>query len=74
MALLMSGGCSSSPSGDDGAIKPGSGVALNPSGKPQSQQEANYAAQMQKTGEIMNQGNQKMAAAMAAAKARTGGK
>jgi len=66
-------GCSSSSSEDEGKIAPGSGVAINPSGKPRNDQEANYAAQMQKMGNGMNETRDKEAAAMAAAKARAGG-
>ena len=70
-ALALSG-CGSS-SDDLSAVKAGSGVPLNPSGKPQNQQQQAYADEMQKTGSAMNASMQKQAAAMAAAKARAGG-
>jgi len=66
-------GCSSS-SGDEGTVKPGSGVALNPGGKPQSADQAAYSSEMQKTGAAMNAQREKDAAAMAAARARAGQK
>ena len=67
-------GCSPSSPADDGTMKPGSGVSLNPSGKPKTAAESTYAAQMQKTGAAMNAQMQKDAAAMAAAKARSQGR
>jgi hypothetical protein len=67
-------GCSSSAPADDGTIKPGSGVALNPTGKPQTAADAQLAEAMQKTGAAMNAQQQKDAAAMAAARAAAGGK
>lgn len=54
-------------------MKPGNGVALNPGGKPKEDQAA-YANQMQKTGDAMNAQREKDAEAMAAARARAGGK
>jgi len=66
-------GCSSAPS-DEGTVKPGNGVALNPGGKPQNADQAAYASQMQKTGDAMNAQREKDAEAMAAARARAGGK
>jgi len=74
MAVLALGGCSSSSSGDEGAIKPGNGVAQNPGGKPQNADQAAYASKMQETGNAMNAQRDKDAAAMAAARARSGGK
>ena len=73
LAALALAGCSSSPA-DEGKPKPGDGVALNPSGKPQSSDQAAYASQMQKTGDAMNAQRQKDADAMAAARQRSGGK
>jgi hypothetical protein len=70
LAVLMVVGCSSAPS-DEGAVKPGNGVALNPSGKPSADQAA-YAAQQAKTGEAMNAQREKDAAAMQAARAKAG--
>ncbi len=74
VSILASGGCGSSSSGDDSAVKPGSGVALNPGGKPQTAEEIAYAAKQQQTGAAMNADRDKVQAAMEAAKARTGGK
>ena len=74
MSVFALIGCGSSSPKDEGTIKPGSGVAQNPGGKPQSPEQAAYAAQMQKTGDAMNAANMKAASAMAAAQARTGGK
>jgi hypothetical protein len=66
-------GCGSSA--DEGApAQAGSGVALNPSGKPQTAQDAAMAASRQKGGDAMNADLAKDAAAEKAAKARTGGK
>jgi len=73
LAVLACGGCSSGPP-DDAYVKPGSGVALNPGGKPQTPEEAAYAAQMLKAGAAMNADRASIPAAMAAAQARTGGK
>jgi len=58
----------------DNNVKPGSGAVLNPSGKPQNSDQAAYASQMEKAGNAINEQREKDAAAMAAAKARTGGK
>ncbi len=66
-------GCSSAAPADEGTVKPGNGVALNPGGKPKADQAA-MANQMQKTGDAMNAQREKDAAAMAAAQARAGGK
>jgi len=73
IAAVGLSGCSSSPA-DEGAVKPGNGVATNPSGKPQNSEQAAYAADMQKVGNAMNSQRDKDAAAMAAAKARAGAK
>lgn len=72
-SVLIVSGCSGK-SDVDGTIKPGSGVALNPGGKPQNAQEAAYAAGQQKTGNAMNAAMQRAAQDMAAARARAGGK
>jgi hypothetical protein len=74
VAVLASGGCASSSPGDDATVKPGSGVALNPSGKPQTSADAAYASQMQQAGNKENADRQKDIDAINAAKARTGGK
>jgi len=66
-------GCSSGPP-DDTNVKPGSGVALNPSGKPRTSDEAAYAVQMQKAGDAMNADRMKAAQDLKAAMARSGGK
>ena len=55
-------------------MKPGNGVVLNPGGKPKGTDQAAYASQMQKTGDAMNAQREKDAEAMAAARARAGGK
>ena len=73
MTAAVLGGCSSAPP-DEGTVKPGAGVAQNPGGKPRNDQEAAEQAGMQKTGNAMNADQMKGAAAMAAAKARAGGK
>ena len=67
-------GCSSAAPADEGTVKPGNGVALNPGGKPKDESQAAMASQMQKTGDAMNAQREKDAAAMAAARARAGGK
>lgn len=72
VASLALIGCSSSP-GDDSSVAPGSGVVQNPGGKPKTEQEAQIAVAQQKQGELINQQREKDAAAMAAAKARSGG-
>lgn len=64
-------GCSSS-SPDEGTVKPGSGVATNPGGKPRTEAEANLANKMTETGNKMNDDRAKAAEAMA--RARAGGK
>jgi ABC-type oligopeptide transport system substrate-binding subunit len=66
-------GCSPSSPADEGTIKPGSGVALNPSGAPQNANQAAYAAEMQKSGNNINAERQKDAAAMEAARNKAGG-
>jgi ABC-type oligopeptide transport system substrate-binding subunit len=73
VSALATAGCSSSGSTDEGTVKPGNGVATNPGGKPQTPEQAAYAAQMQKTGAAMNAQRDKDAAAMAAARAKAGG-
>ena len=67
---LLCLGCASS-SDTDSAVKPGSGVALNPSGQP-PQAQAGLASKMAQTGAAMNSQREKDAAAMAAAKAKAG--
>jgi hypothetical protein len=74
LTALASVGCSSKDSADEGTVKPGNGVALNPSGKPANGDQAAYASQMQKTGNAMNAQRDKDAAAMEEAKKRSGGK
>jgi hypothetical protein len=56
-------GCSSASSEADGTIKPGSGVATNPGGKPRTPQEEAYAKQMQQAGNVINDDRAKMAEA-----------
>ena len=73
-ALAVLVGCGSSSSGDDTAVKGGSGVALNPGGKPQTPADASREAAMQQQGTQMNDARAQAAAAEAAAKAKTGGK
>jgi len=73
-ASLILIGCSSSSAGDDSSVVPGSGVAQNPGGKPQSEQEAQMASAQQKQGEAINAQRDKDAAAMQAAMAKSGGK
>lgn len=70
---MTAAGCGSS-SDDLATIKPGSGVALNPGGKPLNQQQAAYTSQMQKAGDSINAQRAQMAAAMEAARQRAGGK
>ena len=66
-------GCGSS--GDvDSAVKPGSGVAMNPSGKPQTQADAEFAQKMQQAGNAINADRMRQAAAMRDAQTRSGGK
>ncbi|RYG86944.1 hypothetical protein EON77_02975 [bacterium] len=73
LSAIIAAGCSSSSTGDDTAVKDGSGQTMNPSGKP-AEADAARAAQMQ------SQGQQQAAAASADSKAmqeamkRTGGK
>jgi len=64
------GGCASSPPVDS-TIKPGSGVALNPSGTVAPSQ-AQYASQMSQAGNKMAESMKEQAAEMAAAKAKAG--
>lgn len=75
-ALAAAGlvGCGSTSSGDDTAVKDGSGVALNPGGKPQTPEDAARQTAMQQQGAAMNDARGQAAAAEAAAKAKTGGK
>jgi hypothetical protein len=56
-------GCSSASSDADGSVKPGSGVAINPSGKPRTPEEEAYAKQMQQAGSVVNDDRAKMAEA-----------
>lgn len=74
LAALALAGCGSSSSGDDATVKDGSGVALNPGGKPQNADDSARASAMQKQGETANAQMQAGAGAEAAAKAKTGGK
>jgi hypothetical protein len=67
-------GCSSSSAGDDSSVAPGSGVAQNPGGKPQNEQEAQMATAQQQQGNAVNAQRDKDAAAMQAAMAKSGGK
>lgn len=53
-------------------MKAGSGQIMNPSGKPQTPEEAAYAAKMQQTGNAMNAEMQKEAAERMAAMAKAG--
>ncbi len=73
LSALVVTGCGSSPA-DEGTVKPGNGVALNPSGKPQGQAQEEMAAGMQKTGNAMNDAREKAAKAEAAARQKSGGK
>jgi len=72
-AAILLCGCSSSPT-DEGTVKEGNGVALNPSGKPQTAEEAALADKMRQTGEAMNAQRDAEAKAMEEAKARSGGR
>lgn len=58
----------------DATIKDGSGVALNPSGKPVTPQDQAMANSMRQQGDAMNAQRDADAKAMAAAKAAAGGK
>ena len=73
-AALLLVGCSPSSSSDDGTVKEGSGVALNPGGKPQTPEDAARQSAMQQQGNEMNDVRAKMAADEAAARAKMGGK
>ncbi|RYG34724.1 hypothetical protein EON81_14805 [bacterium] len=72
LAALLLVGCGSGPA-DEGVVKEGSGVPLNPGGKPKDDQEAATASKMSETGNAMNKEREAAAAAMAAAKAKAGG-
>jgi len=72
-AALLLGGCSSS-SDDTVKTKEGTGVPLNPGGKPQSSDDVDRASKMEQTGNAMNADQMKAAAEIRDAKARTGGK
>ncbi|HEY3781240.1 MAG TPA: hypothetical protein VGL56_09170 [Fimbriimonadaceae bacterium] len=72
ISVLAVAGCGSSD--DAGPAKAGSGVAQNPGGKPQNAQEQANADARAKEGSAINADMAKDAAAMKAAKARTGGK
>ena len=61
ISIALAGCSSSEPT--DGEIKPGSGVALNPGGKPQTSAEEAYANQMQQAGSVVNDDRAKMAEA-----------
>ncbi len=69
---LLLAGCGSSAPADEGTVKPGNGTAMNPSGKPQTSDQAAYASKMSQTGSAMNAQREKDAAAMAAARAKAG--
>ena len=69
---LLCVGCSSNASDVDSNVKAGSGQVMNPTGKPQTPEEAAYAAKMQQTGNAMNAEMQKEAAARAAAMSKAG--
>jgi len=73
MSALAVAGCGSSAD-EAGPAKAGSGVALNPSGKPQNAQQVADANARAKQGAAMNADMEKDAEAIKAAKARTGGK
>jgi len=73
LSAIAVAGCGSSAD-EAGPAKSGSGVALNPSGKPQNAQEAANADARARGGAAMNADLAKDAAAMKAAKERTGGK
>ncbi|RYG26884.1 hypothetical protein EON82_01565 [bacterium] len=62
-AVLALSGCSSASPEADGNIKPGSGVATNPGGKPRTPEEEAYAKQMQQAGAVVNDDRAKMAEA-----------
>lgn len=66
------GGCGSSAGDVDSTVKAGTGKVIQ-AGPPAGDQ-AVQASEMQRDGEIMNKSMQQSAAAMAAAKQRTGGK
>ncbi len=66
-------GCSSASSDADNTVKAGSGVAINPSGKPKDANEVDYANKMSQMGQNVNDARAKEAEAMAAARARAGG-
>lgn len=72
LLVLTCVGCSSGSADVDSSVKAGSGQIMNPSGKPQTAAEAEYAAKMQQTGNAMNAEMQKEAAARAAAMAKAG--
>jgi hypothetical protein len=73
-AALLLGGCSSSSTDDNVKTKDGTGVPLNPGGKPTTADDTDRAAKMQQTGNAMNADQMKAAAAIRDAKARSGGK
>ena len=73
-AAITSGGCTSSGPPDDATVKAGTGTMTDLRGKPQTPADSAYAGEMQKTGNAMNADMMKGAAAMKAAKDRTGGK
>jgi hypothetical protein len=71
VALIFLVGCSSS-SPDEGTIKPGDGVAQNPSGKPRTPEEAAMAQRMSQAGDAMNAARAAEAKARAEAMAKAG--
>lgn len=74
LIAVVLAGCGASSDDADASVKPGSGVAANPSGKPQNEEQAQRASEMQKQGEMMSAQQQKDAEARKAAMAQTGGK
>jgi hypothetical protein len=61
LAVALAGCSPSEPV--DGEVKPGSGVATNPGGKPRTPEEEAYAKQMQQSGGIVNDDRARMAEA-----------
>lgn len=70
-AALVIVGCAHDDT--DATVKDGSGVALNPGGKPRTAEEQRTADQMTQTGQGMNADRAAAAAAMAAAQKKAGG-
>jgi hypothetical protein len=73
ITAFAAGGCSSGPP-DDTTVKPGSGVALNPTGKPENAQEAARASTLEQAGSKEAQDALRENEAMNAAKKRAEGK